>query len=79
MIDSGATRGSLCTTTCTDNVDCPSRLAFAGVCLAVGSDPLLRCYVECSADADCPVGNVCNEIALTTGGSDFVCLPDNAP
>jgi hypothetical protein len=77
-IQTTATSGSMCTTSCTEDFDCPSRGGFLGACLSVSLDSTFHCYVECATDADCGAGGLCIEVTRTDGGTQLVCFPDDA-
>lgn len=75
-IPAAGTFGNFCTHSCSGDFDCERNFGFDGACYNVeGAGPL--CYQTCVDDLDCYSSSVCIELALTTGGFDYICVPDN--
>ncbi len=75
IVGPASTNGQFCSHTCTADSDCPSSPGFTGGCYNIESTTEL-CYQRCDFDSDCPRSSVCIQITLTTGGTDFVCVPN---
>ncbi len=69
------TSGSFCSRACTKDDDCQSRFGFSGACYAIEKTARI-CYQHCTADSDCYTTSVCVRLTLTSGGSDYVCVPN---
>lgn len=71
-----ATSGQFCSYTCGSDFDCESNLGFSGACYSLEGTNFL-CYQRCEFDSDCYLSSLCVQVLSTTGGIDFVCVPNN--
>lgn len=71
-----STSGQFCSRTCASDSDCESNFGYSGACYSVEGTTQL-CYQRCTVNADCYGSSVCIELSLTTGGSDYICVPNN--
>lgn len=69
------TSGRFCSYQCGTDLDCESNFGFGGACYSL-EDTNQLCYQRCVDDFDCYSSNVCVEVIRTTGGVDFVCVPN---
>lgn len=70
------TSGRFCSYTCTSDAQCEPNFGFSGACYSLEGTNFL-CYQRCVFDSDCYGSSVCVGVARTTGGLDFVCVPNN--
>jgi hypothetical protein len=62
--------GSMCSTSCGDDFDCPNPDAGSSSSFCAIPFDIYFCFVDCSVGGDCPVGTICYEQSNGQG----VCL-----
>ena len=65
---------AICSIGCENELDCPRAGGRSGRCIDVNRTGDFRCYAECSTDAHCPDGWVCQPIR-SAGVVSGICLP----
>lgn len=75
-IGPAGTSGNFCSRGCSSDNDCESNYGYSGACYSLESTTYL-CYQRCTVDSDCYSSSVCISVLLSTGGTDYVCVPDN--
>lgn len=74
LVTTGGTFGRMCTRSCTDESDCPTRGEMGSACVSAGSGPV--CLQRCTQEPDCVTGNSCSDY-MAREGMVRVCLPNN--